>query len=269
MVTANFGALKGFVKCFTCLKISRLLVSDPNFMTMKTTSRILIATFCAATLSVANAADITGKITLKGTPPPAIELTDVKNNADCSKMHTEPVMTQHFIVGANGELANVIVALKGVPAKAGGESAKPGVLDQKGCLYTPQIQAIQTNQKLLVKTSDPISHNVHTLPSVAGNKEDNKGQAAGQPDLVFTFAKPENFLKVKCDIHPWMFAWVSVFDHPYFAVTDKDGKFTIKDVPPGKYTIEARHRKAAPDGVTKEIEVKDSGATADFTLEVK
>ena len=236
---------------------------------MKMTSRILIATLCAATLSVANAADITGKITLKGTPPPAVELADVKNNADCSKFHTEPVMTKHFIVGANGELANVVVALKGVPAKPGGESAAPAKMDQKNCLYSPQILAIQTNQKLLIKNSDPVSHNVHTLPLVAGNPEKNNGQAAGQPDLTFTFAKPENFLKFKCDIHGWMFAWVSVFDHPYFAVTDKDGKFTIKDVPPGKYTIEARHRKAAPEGVTKEVEVKDSGATADFVLEVK
>lgn len=238
-------------------------------MIMKMTSRILTATVCAATLSVASAADITGKITLKGTPPPAVELTDVKNNADCSKMHTAPVMTQHFIVGSGGELANVIVALKGVPAKAGGESAAPAAMDQKNCLYTPQILAVQTNQKLLVKNSDPVSHNVHTLPTAPGNVEKNLGQAAKQPDLVFTFAKPEPFLKFKCEIHPWMFAWVSVFDHPYFAVTDKDGKFTIKNVPPGEYTIEARHRKAAADGVTQKITVKDSGATADFVLEVK
>lgn len=238
-------------------------------MTMKMTSRILTAALFGALLHVATAADITGKITLRGTPPPAIEITDVKSNPDCSKLHATAPKTEHYVVGANGELANVVVSLKGVPAKAGGESATPAVLDQKNCLYVPQIQAIQTNQKLLVRNSDPVSHNVHSLPAVAGNKEDNKGQAAKQPDLTFTFTKPENFLKFKCDIHPWMSAWVSVFDHPYFAVTDKDGKFTIKNVPPGKYTVEARHRKAAPEGVTKEIEVKDSGATADFTLEVK
>jgi plastocyanin len=238
-------------------------------MNMKTSSRFLIATFCAATLSMANAADISGKVTLKGTPPPPAEIADVKNNADCAKFHKAPTMTQHFIVGKGGELANVVVALKGVPAKSGGASAKPALLDQKDCLYTPQILAVQTGQKLLVKNSDPVSHNVHTLPAVSGNPEKNQGQAAGQPDLAFSFPKAENFLKFKCDIHPWMFAWVSVFDHPYFAVTDKDGKFTIKDVPPGKYTIEARHRKAAPDGMTKEIEVKDGGATADFILEVK
>ena len=236
---------------------------------MKMTSRILTATVCAATLGVASAADITGKITLKGTPPPAVELPGVKDNPDCSRFHTVPAMTQHYIVGSGGELANVVVALKGVPAKAGGESATPAMMDQKNCLYTPQIQAIQVNQKLLVKNSDPVLHNIHTLPSVKGNDEKNEGQAAKAPDKTFIFAKPEPFLKFKCDVHPWMFAWVSVFDHPYFAVTDKDGKFTIKDVPPGEYTIEARHRKAALDGVTQKITVKDSGATADFTLEVK
>lgn len=245
-----------------------LVCGELNFMIMKITSRILVTSLCGVALQIASAADITGKITLKGTPPPAQEVTDVKNNADCSKFHTEAVMTQHYIVGANGELANVVVSLKGVPAKSG-ESATPATLDQKGCMYVPQILAIQTNQKLLVKNSDPVMHNVHTLPAVAGNAEKNQGQAPKGADIPFAFAKPETFLKFKCDIHPWMFAWVSVFDHPYFAVTDKDGKFTIKDVPPGKYTIEARHRKAAPEGVTKEIEVKDSGATADFTLEVK
>ncbi len=236
---------------------------------MKMTSRILTVSLCAAALHVANAADITGKITLKGTPPAPVENLDIKANADCSKFHTAPVTTQHFVVGAAGELANVVVSLKGVPAKAGGESAKPAVIDQKDCLYVPQIMAIQTGQKLMVRNSDPVSHNVHTLPAAKGNDEKNQGQAAKQPDLTFSFPKPENFMKFKCDIHPWMGAWVTVFDHPYFAVTDKDGKFTIKDVPPGKYTVEARHRKAAPEGVTKDVEVKDSGATADFVLEIK
>ena len=79
------------------------------------------------------------------------------------------------------------------------------------------------------------------------------------------------FLRFKCDVHPWMFAYACVVDHPYFAVTDKDGKYTIKDVPDGKYTIEAYHRKAAPvaSPMTAEIEVKGGSVTKDFTLEVK
>jgi hypothetical protein len=89
------------------------------------------------------------------------------------------------------------------------------------------------------------------------------------PDLSISFSAPENFLKFKCDVHPWMFAWVTVVDSPYFAVTGKDGKFTIKDVPPGKYTVTALHRKASPAGVDKQIEVTSSGASADFTIELK
>ena len=106
------------------------------------------------------------------------------------------------------------------------------------------------------------------LPQVAGNEELNKAQMAGSGDLGFEFTKVENFLKFKCDVHPWMFAYITVVDHPYFAVTGKDGTFTIKDVPPGKYTLVAMHRKAALTGVEKEIEVTADGAKQDFELSV-
>ena len=92
---------------------------------------------------------------------------------------------------------------------------------------------------------------------------------AGAPDLAVTFPAAENFMKFQCDVHNWMFAWVTVVDHPYFAVSGKDGKFTIKNVPPGKYTISALHRKIAPTGVDKEIEVAADGAKTEFALEVK
>jgi plastocyanin len=168
-------------------------------------------------------------------------------------------------VGPNGELADVVVYLKGVPSASTGASAPPVVMDQKGCLYTPQILAIQTGQKLIVKNSDPCVHNVHAKPKV--NPESNQVQMPGGADLTFTFDKPEPFLKFQCDVHPWMFAWVSVFDHPYFAINGADGKFTIKNVPPGKYTLEAAHRKLGTQDA--QIEVTDSGASQNFTFEVK
>jgi plastocyanin len=212
------------------------------------------------------AGDLTGTITLKGTPPPERELTPIRDNPDCSAMYPGALpKTKFFVVGSGGELADVIVYLKGVPSASTGASAPPVTLDQKGCLYSPQILAVQTGQKVIVKNSDPCVHNVHTTPTA--NPEANQVQMPNGADLTFTFDKPEPFLKFKCDVHPWMFAWVSVFDHPYFAVSGPDGKFTIKNVPPGKYTIEAAHRKAGKQ--TAEIEVKDSGATQDFTFEVK
>jgi len=90
----------------------------------------------------------------------------------------------------------------------------------------------------------------------------------GSGDLTVSFDKPEPFLKFQCDVHPWMFAWVSVFDHPYFAVSARDGTFKIANVPPGKYTIQAAHRKAGV--VTQQVEVKEGApAKVDFTLEAK
>ncbi len=219
-----------------------------------------------ATLQPARAGDITGVITLKGTPPAEREITPIRDNPDCSAMYPGALPTTHFyVVGADSGLGDVVVSLQGVSGKSAGAGAPPVVLDQKGCLYTPQILAVQTGQKLIVKNSDPCVHNVHDKPK--DNPESNQVQMPGGADLTFTFDKPEPFLKFQCDVHPWMFAWVSVFDHPYFAVSDKDGKFTIKNVPPGKYTLEAAHRKLGTQ--TAEIEVKDGGAAQNFTFEVK
>ncbi len=224
----------------------------------------------AAVLQVASAADIIGTVTLNGAPPAEKPIAPLKEDPTCGKFYTEMPTTHFYVVGPNKELADVIVMLKGISGKSTGASAAAAVIDQKGCLYQPQILAIQTNQKLLVKNSDPVMHNVHTTPTVAGNKEDNQAQMPGSPDLTITLPASENFLRFKCDVHPWMFAWVTVIDHPYFAVTGKDGTFKISNVPPGKYTLSALHRKAAAAGVDKEIEVKEGEpAKVDFTLEVK
>jgi len=216
---------------------------------------------------MASAADITGLVTLNGPPPAEKEITPLMENPDCAKMHATTPTTHFYVVGPNHELADAVVSLKGVTGKSTGASAPPVVLDQKGCLYTPQILAIQTGQKLIVKNSDPCIHNVHATPAVPGNPESNQVQMPGGADLNFAYAQPEMFLRFKCDVHPWMFAWVSVFDSPYFCVSDKDGKFVIKNVPPGKYTVEAAHRKLGAQ--TQDVEVKDGDVTVNFTFAVK
>ena len=236
---------------------------------MTKSSTLIMVAGLAAALQVAPAADITGTITLKGTPPKEKEITPVMEDANCSKLHTAAPTTPFYVVGAKGELADVIVSLQGISGKSTGASAPPMVLDQKGCEYVPSIFAVQTDQKIIVKNSDPVLHNVHDIPGEgSGNKEKNEAQLPNGPDLTFSFSKPENFLKFKCDVHQWMFAWVSIFDHPYFAVSSKDGSFKIANVPPGKYKIQAAHRKAGV--VTQEVEVKEGEpAKVDFTLEVK
>ncbi len=220
--------------------------------------------FAAASL---RAGDVTGTITFKGAAPAEKEITPIKDDPNCAAMYPAGLpKTKFYVVGANGELADVVISIKGVAGAAStGASAAPAMLDQKGALYAPQILAIQTGQKLIVKNSDPVVHNVHTKPTA--NPESNQVQMSGGADLTYTFDKPEMFLKFQCDVHPWMFAWVSVFDHPYFAVSGADGKFTIKNVPAGKYTIEATHRKLGTQ--TAEIEVKADGATQNFSFEKK
>lgn len=228
-------------------------------------SLLFLSLACFA-VQLVRGGDITGTITLKGTPPAEREITPIRDNPDCSAMYPNALpKTKFYVVGSGGELADVVVYLKGVPSASTGASAAPVVLDQKGCLYSPQILAVQTGQKVVVKNSDPCVHNIHTKPTV--NPEQNQVQMPGGADLDFTFDKPEMFLKFQCDVHPWMFAWVSVFDNPYYAISGPDGKFTIKNVPPGKYTIEAAHRKLGTQSA--EVEVKDSGASQDFTFEVK
>jgi plastocyanin len=216
------------------------------------------------------AGDISGTITLKGTPPKEADIPAAKDDANCGKLQGGVMpTTHHYVVGKNGELANCVVALKGVSGGSKGDSAAPVVLDQRKCAYVPQILACQTGQKITVKNSDPVMHNVRTVP-MAGNKDMNNAQGPGAPDITYTPTKAENFLKFQCDVHNWMFAWVSVFDHPYFAVTDENGKYTIKNVPDGKYTLQVFHRKAAPvsNPKSEEVEVKGGNITKDFTLEV-
>jgi len=237
---------------------------------MKLNQTLALVAGLTAAVQLATAGNITGKVTLKGTPPAEKEITGVTEPA-CGAGHTTPMKTRFYVVGAGGELADAVVMLKGISGKSTGASAPAILIDQKGCEYVPYVGAVQTGQKILVKNSDQTMHNVHPSPAntPGGNKEENRAQFAGAADLTFTFPAAENFLKFKCDVHPWMFSYITVVDHPYFAVTGKDGTYAIKDVPAGKYKIVALHRKAALAGVEQDIEVTADGAKTDFTLEVK
>ncbi len=239
---------------------------------MKINPRFLIVPALAASLQAATAGDLTGTVTLSGTPPEAKVNDALASNPQCGALHSEPVKIEFYKVGANNALGDVVVRIKNISAKSTGETAAPLVLDQKGCEYIPYVCAAQTGQKIVIKTSDPVLHNVHIDPAADGpnaGKAKNMAQAPGGADISVSFTAPEDFLRIKCDVHPWMFSYVTVVDNPYFAVTGRDGKFKIANVPPGKYTIEAIHRKANPKApVTKEVEVKADGAVVDLTIAV-
>ena len=231
---------------------------------MKMTTQLLTAALLAGSMQFASAADITGKITLKGTPSPEIPLP---LDASCAKERIDKPTTRLYVVDASGGLADTFIYIKeGLAGKKFPPSTEPVVLDQKGCEYVPYVFGLQAGQKLVVKNSDKVPHNVHPTPQVAGNPESNKMQIPGGPPFDYAFSNPEVFLRFTCNIHGWMFAYGGVVDHPFFAVSGKDGTFKIANVPPGKYVIEAYHRKAGK--MTKEVTVADKGQTADFTLAV-
>jgi hypothetical protein len=232
---------------------------------MKLNRRWLVSAALAASLQFVSAGDITGKITLKGTPPPEKPLP---LDPQCGKIHPTK-NTKFYVVGKNGELADTFVYVKdGLAGKNFPVPDKPALIDQVGCEYVPYVSGLMVNQKLLVRNSDPVLHNVHPIPAVPGNKESNVAQMPKSKDLEFSFPKEEQFLRFKCDVHPWMYSYVSVLSHPFYATSDKDGKFKIENLPAGKYTIEVHHRKAGKQ--TMEVEVPATGAKeANFTLEAK
>jgi hypothetical protein len=225
----------------------------------------------AACVPTVRAGDITGKITCNGTPPPEQVNDVIAADPKCGPLHPDPVKTQFYVVGANNEYKDVVVYITNIKGKSTGATAAPLVIDQKGCEYYPYISAAQTGQKIVVRNSDPLVHNVHVMPAAPGNEENNLLQGEGAPDVSFTFAKPEDFLKFACNVHGWMFCYVTVVDSPYFSVSGKDGTYKIGNVPPGKYTVQAVHRTPAggkPVVMAKEIEVKDGNVSLDFSLDV-
>jgi hypothetical protein len=223
-------------------------------------------------LNSAMAGDITGKVTLKGTPPPekAIAFDDT-----CSALKPTVTTTRHYVVGSDSGLANVFVYISsGLEGKKFTPPTEAAELDQQGCNYQPYVSGVMVGQPVRIKNSDPIMHNIHAMPTVADNTEFNFAQPS-QGDVndtkwVSSIKAPEVLVKLKCDVHPWMFAYVGVQAHPFFAVTDKDGNFKIANVPAGKYTLTAYHLKAhgKKPGVGQDITVADSAVTANFTVEV-
>ena len=134
---------------------------------MKNITTIILAAAVSA-VSAVQAADLIGVVTFKGTPPAEKEITPLMDNADCAALHKTTPTTHFYVVGPKGELADVVVSLKGVTGKSTGAGAPPVVIDQIGCLYTPTIVAIQTGQKLVVKNSDPCVHNVLPVGAFGG-----------------------------------------------------------------------------------------------------
>ncbi|MBI65562.1 MAG: hypothetical protein CMG64_04660 [Candidatus Marinimicrobia bacterium] len=188
---------------------------------------------------------------------------DLKMDSDpvCGNSHEIPPKKEDFILDKNNNFKNVLVWIEEIKYD-GKLDSSPGVIDQIGCMYTPHVNAFTTGQKVLIKNSDKTLHNVNSKSKI--NESFNSAQPAGVPDIEKTFTSPEDPFYIKCDVHPWMKAWVLVADHPYFAITDENGNYSIENVPPGEYVINFWQEKLSNLPKKKYVTVSN---TATVTIE--
>ena len=217
-----------------------------------------------ATPGPSGSARIVGHVVYEGQVP---NLEPLKMDADpaCAEKHSEPVKPDVLVLGEDGSsLGNVFVKVtSGLPEGEWPAPEEPVVIDQQGCVYLPHVVGVMAGQPLQFKNSDGILHNVHALPEV--NREFNMAMPAERTTAQETFSKAEDMFRIKCDVHPWMNAWVSVTEHPFFDTTDPNGDFTITGLPAGTYEIQAWHEKLGTQTAT--VTVADGEeATADFTF---
>lgn len=185
------------------------------------------------------AAVLSGRILYRG-PKPRLARLRIDEDQGCLQLNKGGLLEESIIVNAGGSLANVFVYVK--KGLEGKQFAPPPpeamfTIDQNRCRFIPHVFGVRVGQFIRVTNSDPVTHNIHPLPKQ--NREWNQSQEPGAPPLERRFVRPEMFARVKCNVHAWMRAYVSVMEHPYFAVTGADGSFEIPNLPPGGYTIEA------------------------------
>ncbi|MGZ5499466.1 MAG: carboxypeptidase regulatory-like domain-containing protein [Candidatus Aminicenantales bacterium] len=211
------------------------------------------------------AGSVTGKVVYEGKVP---TFTPIDMNADpaCKAKNPSPVMPEVLVLGDQSRIVNVFVSVvTAFPGKTFPPPKEPAVIAQHGCVYQPHVIGMMAGQELLFKNSDGVLHNVHALP--VKNRPFNIGMPPTLTEKGKVLELPEAAFKVKCDIHPWMQAYVAVMTHPFFAVTGKDGTFLIKDLPAGTYEIEAWHEKLGTRKASVTVGAADT-KTLDFTLGV-
>lgn len=211
----------------------------------------------------ATVGSISGTVAFNGTPPRQVAI-DMDQDPACSLASKQPNLAEAMVVN-DGKLANAFVYVKqGAEKFAFALPSEPAVLDQKGCRYQPHVMGLMVGQKLRILNSDPAMHNVH--PSAVKNESWNVSQMPGAPPIEKTFPQEELMLPIGCNQHPWMKMYVNVLRHPFFAVTDSEGRFEIRGLPPGGYTLAVVHEKL---GAGQEMQItlapKEARQGAQFT----
>lgn len=215
----------------------------------------------ATPIDTATAGTVTGIVRFTGTPPtmPTLPLRSV---AGCGDEHEGPVYTGDALVH-DGLVQNAFVYVKdGLGPVSFPVPAEPVTIDQRGCLYAPHVIGALTHQAIRFVNDDPFLHNVHGQPTKSSAW--NFGMAVKGSERTVRIGAPEVPVSTRCDVHPWMQAYIGVLDHPYFQVTGPDGRFALRDVPPGDYVVAAWHERFG----TREAKVTlPAKGTADVTLQ--
>jgi hypothetical protein len=221
---------------------------------------LLIIIFPSLLVEFVSAASITGSVRFVDSPPTLAPVKVSKDQDYCG----ETLPNETYLVDANGGLKNAVVFLEVQPAAVGGDPQKLNVIENTGCSYAPRILAMQKGERLRVRNNDPKLHIPH---SYLNQKTVFMLSLPFKNSILEATQKIRDagILKIVCDTHAWMIGFIHVFDHPYFAVTDDKGTFSISNVPAGTYTLKAWHE----DGGVKsqEITVSESGdARASFAF---
>jgi plastocyanin len=207
-------------------------------------------------------ASVSGRVSFDGTLSAPIRL-QVSSDAACQAIHPNGIERRTFEV-RDGGLANAVVYVKSGLGGNYPPPAEPAVLDQQGCEYAPAVVVLQVGQTLKIRNSDDTFHNVHGFATA--NTSFNIAQPRKGMEATRSFDKPETLFPVRCDMHPWMQAFVAVLPHPFHAVTGADGSFAIEGLPAGSYEIEAVHDKLKP--AAAKVSVRD-GEAAKLSLSLR
>jgi plastocyanin len=205
----------------------------------------------ATPIDPATVASVNGTVKFDGTAPKPSKI-DMSQDPACKGTNEAENITV-----SGGDLANVFVYVKdGLGNRTFDVPKDPVVLDQSGCKYHPHVLGVMAGQTVQIKNDDPTTHNIHPTPK--DNREWNESQPPSSPAIEKNFAREEIMLPVKCNQHPWMKMYVSVVKTPFYAVTDKSGKYEIKGLPPGDYTIAFVHEKLGEQDQKVTVGPKDT-----------
>jgi plastocyanin len=210
------------------------------------------ATPAAATpIDPATAAAVSGTVKFEGAVPKAATI-DMSQDPNCKGANKA-----ELVVASDGHLANVFVYVKEGFGNRTFAAPKEAVeLDQSGCRYHPHVMGVMAGQSVKIVNSDPTTHNIHPTPQ--NNREWNESQPPQGAPLEKTFAREEIMLPVKCNQHPWMKMYVNVTKSPFYAISGPDGKYEIKGLPPGDYTLAFVHEKFGEKTQKVTLAAKDS-----------